>query len=67
MLGVHRGVPFGDLVFRFDFGMIAAEVCEDLWSPDGPMRRRTYSGAELVVQPLRLALPAGRRCRPGAS
>jgi NAD+ synthase (glutamine-hydrolysing) len=45
----HRGVPLGDQVFRFDFGILAAEVCEDVWSADGPMRRRTYAGAELVV------------------
>src|SRR5262245_51091292 len=43
------GVPFGDLVFDLDFGAIALEVCEDLWSPDGPMRRRSYAGAEVVV------------------
>jgi NAD+ synthase (glutamine-hydrolysing) len=45
----HRGVPFGDLLFRFDFGTMAPEVCEDIWSPDGPMKRRTYAGAELVT------------------
>ncbi len=44
----HRGVPFGDFVFQFDFGTLAAEVCEDIWSPDGPMKRRAYAGAELV-------------------
>lgn len=44
----HRGVPFGDHIFRYDFGTLAVEVCEDLWSPDGPMKRRTYAGAELV-------------------
>jgi NAD+ synthase (glutamine-hydrolysing) len=44
----HRGVPFGDFIFQFDFGTMAVEVCEDLWSPDGPMKRRTYAGAELV-------------------
>ncbi|MGB3329459.1 MAG: NAD(+) synthase [Thermomicrobiales bacterium] len=49
MRDLHNGVPFGDLLFRFDFGILAAEVCEDLWSPDGPMRRRAYAGAELVV------------------
>lgn len=43
------GVPLGDLLFRFDFGTVAVEVCEDAWSPDGPMRRRCYAGAELVV------------------
>lgn len=42
------GVPCADLIFRFDFGTIAMEVCEDIWSPDGPMRRRSYSGAEVI-------------------
>lgn len=43
------GIPLGDFVFTFDFGTIAAEVCEDIWSPEGPMRRRCYSGAEIVL------------------
>jgi NAD+ synthase (glutamine-hydrolysing) len=50
--GLHDeslGAPFGDLVFELDFGAVALEVCEDLWSPDGPLRRRCYAGAELVV------------------
>ena len=37
-------MPFGDLVFDFDFGTLALEVCEDIWSPDGPMRRRSLRG-----------------------
>ncbi len=61
---VH-GVPFGDLVFDLDFGTIALEVCEDVWSPDGPMRRRSYAGAEVVVNlsasPFRLGVVATRR------
>ncbi|HEY7957289.1 MAG TPA: NAD(+) synthase [Polyangia bacterium] len=60
-----RGVPFGDLVFELDFGLLALEVCEDLWSPDGPMRRRAYAGAELVVNlsasPFRLGVEETRR------
>jgi NAD+ synthase (glutamine-hydrolysing) len=44
-----NGVPFGDLVFDLGFTTLALEVCEDLWSPDGPMRRRCYAGAEVVV------------------
>jgi NAD+ synthase (glutamine-hydrolysing) len=44
-----NGVPFGDLIFQFPFGVLSLEVCEDIWTPEGPMRRRTYSGAELVV------------------
>ena len=61
---VH-GVPFGDLLFEADFGCFAVEVCEDIWSPDGPMRRRTYAGAELVVNlsasPFRLGVVSTRR------
>jgi NAD+ synthase (glutamine-hydrolysing) len=59
------GVPLGDWLVRFDFGTVALEVCEDLWSPDGPMRRRCYSGAELVLNlsasPFRAGIAATRR------
>jgi NAD+ synthase (glutamine-hydrolysing) len=58
-------IPFGDLVFDFDFGRVAVEVCEDIWSPDGPMRRRCYAGAEIVVNisasPFRLGIVDTRR------
>lgn len=60
-----EGVPLGDYIFRFDFGHVAIEVCEDAWSPDGPMRRRCYSGAEIVVNvsssPYRSGVGATRR------
>jgi NAD+ synthase (glutamine-hydrolysing) len=63
--GDVRGTPFGDLVFDLDFGTVALEVCEDLWSPDGPMRRRCYAGAELVLNlsasPFRTGVVATRR------
>jgi NAD+ synthase (glutamine-hydrolysing) len=59
------GVPVGDYIFKFDFGIVATEVCEDAWSPDGPMRRRCYSGAEIVVNvsssPYRMGIEATRR------
>ena len=59
------GVPVGDYIFRFDFGLVAIEVCEDAWSPDGPMRRRCYSGAEIVVNvsasPYRMGIDGTRR------
>ncbi|RJS18329.1 NAD(+) synthase [Corallococcus sp. H22C18031201] len=65
MAEVHRGIPLGDYVFRFDFGVLAPEVCEDIWSADGPMRRRTYSGGELVVNisasPFRIGYVETRR------
>ncbi len=59
------GIPFGDLVFELDFGVVALEVCEDAWSPDGPMRRRSYAGAEVIVNlsasPYRLGVAETRR------
>lgn len=59
------GIPFGDLVFDCDFGTVALEVCEDIWSPQGPMRRRAYAGAEIVVNvsasPFRLGVVETRR------
>jgi NAD+ synthase (glutamine-hydrolysing) len=59
------GVILGDRIFSFDFGTVALEVCEDIWSPDGPMRRRCYSGAELVMNvsasPFRAGVTATRR------
>ncbi len=65
MRGLHLGVPIGDLLFRFDFGVLAVEVCEDLWSVEGPIRRRAYSGAELVVNlsasPYRIGFAESRR------
>lgn len=60
-----EGVPLGDYLFDFAFGTVAVEVCEDVWSPDGPMRRRCYAGAEIVVNisasPFRVGIDATRR------
>lgn len=60
-----RSVPLGDYVFRCDFGTLAVEVCEDIWSADGPIRRRTYAGASLVVNvsasPYRIGVDGTRR------
>ncbi len=59
------GVPLGDYLFEFDFGIVAPEVCEDAWSPDGPVRRRCYCGAEVVVNvsasPYRSGIVSTRR------
>ncbi len=59
------GVRLGDFTFTFDFGVLAVEVCEDIWSPDGPMRRRSYSGAEIVANlsasPFRTGVVSTRR------
>ncbi len=61
----HQGVPFGDFLFQCDFGCVGVEVCEDLWSADGPMKRRAYSGAELIcnvsASPFRIGVEGTRR------
>jgi NAD+ synthase (glutamine-hydrolysing) len=58
-------VPLGDFVFQFDFGVLGVEVCEDIWSADGPMRRRAYSGAELIcnlsASPFRIGVEGTRK------
>lgn len=60
-----NGVPFGDIIFQFPFGKLGVEVCEDIWSPDGPMRRRAYSGAETIINisasPYRAGILSTRR------
>ena len=65
MREVHRGIPLGDFIFECDFGVVALEVCEDMWSTDGPIRRRVYSGAELVcnisASPFRIGVEGTRR------
>ncbi|MBI4121205.1 MAG: NAD(+) synthase [Parcubacteria group bacterium] len=65
LLGEVNGVPFGDLLFKTPFGVFAVEVCEDIWTPDGPMRRRSFAGAELVLNlsasPFRIGVVQTRR------
>ncbi len=66
LLGPDEGkIPFGDLMFQCGFGKMALEVCEDIWSPEGPMRRRCFAGAELVANlsasPFRLGITDTRR------
>jgi NAD+ synthase (glutamine-hydrolysing) len=59
------GVPVGDYIFACEDATFAVEVCEDVWSPDGPMRRRCYSGAEIVcnlsASPFRTGVVSTRR------
>jgi NAD+ synthase (glutamine-hydrolysing) len=46
-----NGVPAGDLVFNLPFGMVSAEICEDLWSARSPARARVVAGAEIICNP----------------
>jgi NAD+ synthase (glutamine-hydrolysing) len=42
------GIPAGDLVFKLPFGMVSAEICEDLWSAESPAYPRVLAGAEII-------------------
>ena len=46
-----NGVPAGDLVFDLPFGMVSAEICEDLWAPSSPAGERVRAGAEIICNP----------------
>lgn len=46
-----NGVPAGDLVFDLPFGLVSAEICEDLWSPSSPAGERVRAGAEIICNP----------------
>ncbi|MCF6286239.1 MAG: NAD(+) synthase, partial [Candidatus Hydrogenedentes bacterium] len=48
---IINGVPAGDLVFDLPFGMVSAEICEDLWSSASPARERVRAGAEIICNP----------------
>ncbi len=43
-----NGVPAGDLVFRLPYGMVSAEICEDLWTAKSPAYARAVAGAEII-------------------
>lgn len=43
-----QGLPVGDLVFDAPYGMVSAEICEDLWSPYSPAYARVQAGAEII-------------------
>lgn len=40
---ISYSVPFGDLIFECPFGTMATCVCEDSWTPDGPLARRSIA------------------------
>ncbi len=46
-----NGVPAGELMFRMPFGVVTAEICEDLWSVTSPAHERAQLGAEIVCNP----------------
>ena len=63
--GFRYTVPFGDIIFKFPFGTVGIDICENIWVPDGPALRRAYSGAELFVNsswsPFRFGILETRR------
>lgn len=43
-----NGLPAGDLIFKLPYGMVSAEICEDLWSANSPAHARAMAGAEII-------------------
>ena len=43
-----NGLAAGDLVFRLPYGLVSAEICEDLWSAKSPAHDRVIAGAEII-------------------
>lgn len=56
--------PFGDLLFRFPFGTMGVQVCEDVWSSESPIHHQANLGAELIINhsasPFRAGIVATR-------
>lgn len=61
---LQKEIPFGDLVFDFPFGSLSIEVCEDIWSSNGPMSRRGFESdivANISASPFRAGVLNTRR------
>lgn len=50
---MHNGgrdpIPFGNIIFKFPFGTMATCVCEDSWTPDGPLTERSDGELQIVT------------------
>lgn len=47
---INKPVPFGtDLLFEIEEGLVAAEICEDLWMPIPPSSYAAIAGATILV------------------
>lgn len=40
---------FGDMIFDMWWGKTGVAICEDMWTASGPIPRRAYQGAELMI------------------
>jgi NAD+ synthase (glutamine-hydrolysing) len=58
-----RGLPAGELLFRLDYGIVGAEICEDAWSVNAPSRRLALHGAEIIVNGSASPFTAGKQAR----
>ena len=43
-----HGVPAGDLIFELPYGLVSAEICEDVWASHPPSADRAIHGAEII-------------------
>ena len=43
-----HGIPAGDIIFQLPYGLVSAEICEDIWSSHSPSADRAIHGAEII-------------------
>jgi len=43
-----HGIPAGDIIFELPYGLVSAEICEDIWSSHAPSEDRAIHGAEVI-------------------
>ncbi|MGC9053915.1 MAG: nitrilase-related carbon-nitrogen hydrolase, partial [Candidatus Hydrogenedens sp.] len=43
-----HGIPAGDIIFELPYGLVSAEICEDIWSSHSPSADRAIHGAEII-------------------
>ncbi len=43
-----HGIPAGDIIFELPYGLVSAEICEDIWSSHSPSTDRAIHGAEII-------------------
>jgi NAD+ synthase (glutamine-hydrolysing) len=46
--GIYNGVEVGGCNFHVPYGIVSAEICEDLWAPYSPSQTRAAEGAEII-------------------
>lgn len=47
----YGNIPFGDMIFHFNFGTVGIPICESFFTQSGPAMRYAMSGADILLVP----------------